>query len=124
VRQQRLADGARLFKLFAFYSQLIAFLPALLNLIAKRAQEPRIFPRLQYEIAHPALHGFDSQFHRAPCRHRDHRQRFVDRLNVRQQIEALLAGGGVARVVQVDEAVVRFALKLVQHGRGRLQASI
>ena len=91
VRQQRLADGARLFEVFAFHPQFIALLPALLDLIAKRAQQPRIFPRLQHEIAHPTLHGFDRQFHRTPRGHRDHGQRFVDGLNVGQQIYPFLA---------------------------------
>ena len=72
--------------------------------------EPLVFPRLLNEVARAALDAFDGEIDVAPGGHHDDGQARIDLLKAREQIETLLAGGGVARVVQVDEQDVVVAL--------------
>ena len=72
--------------------------------------KPLVLPRLLYKVARAAAHGFDRQIHAAPSRHHDDRKHGVHRLDLRQQLKPFLAGGGVARVVQVDEGSVIIAV--------------
>ena len=74
-----------------------------LGLRAHDRQQPLVFPRLLHEVAGAAAHRLDGDVDRAPRGHHDHRQRFVAGVNALQQVEAFLAGGGVARVVQVHQ---------------------
>ena len=69
-----------------------------------------VLPGLLDEVARAALDAFDGQIDVAPRGHHDDGQARIELLNARQQIEALLAGGGVARVVQVDEQDIVVAL--------------
>ncbi len=83
-------------------------------------EQPRVVPRLLNEVAGAAAHGLDRHFHAAPRRHHHHRQRRIDALAARQQVEPLLAGGRVARVVEIDQGHVELArLDGRQHARGR-----
>ena len=77
---------------------------------AHQRDQPLVFPRLLDEVARAALDGLDRQVDIAPGGHHDHRQPRIELLDARQQIQALLAGGGVARVVQVDEQHIVVAL--------------
>ena len=61
------------------------------------------------KIARAAAHGFDSQPNGAPSRHHDYRKNGIDRLNPREQIEALLTGSCIASVVQIDQDHVEVA---------------
>ena len=81
-----------------------------LGMNANQAEQALVFPRLLDEVASAALDGFDRQIDVAPGGHHDHRQAGVQLLNARQQVKAFLAGGGVARVVQVDEQHVVVAV--------------
>ena len=62
-----------------------------LDLRAEDGQQPLVVPRLLDEVARAAAHRFDRQVHRAPRGHDDDRQRFVGRVDPRQQVEPLLA---------------------------------
>jgi hypothetical protein len=92
---------------------------AQLGMDADQREQPLVLPRLLDEVARAALDGFDGQVDVAPGGHDDHRQARIELLNARQQVEALLAGGGVARVVEVDEqhVVVALAQRLQQQLR-------
>ena len=81
-----------------------------LGVNADQREQPLVLPGLLDEVARAALDAFDGQIDVAPGGHHDHRQPRVELLDARQQIEALLAGGGVARVVEVDEQHIVVAL--------------
>ena len=87
-----------------------------LGVHADELRQALVLPRLLNEVAGAALDAFDGQIDVAPRRHHDDRQARIDLLNARQQVEAFLAGGSVARVVQVDEQHVVVALaQRLQH---------
>ncbi len=90
-----------------------------LGVHANQADEALVLPGFLDEIAGAALDALDRQVDVAPCGHDDDRQARIDLLQPRKQIEPLLAGGGVARVVQVDEqhVVVALAQRLKQQLR-------
>ena len=91
-----------------------------LDLSFENGREPRVVPGLLNEIAGPAPHGLHGQLDRPPGRHHDHRQVGVEGLNAVEQVKAFLAGGGVARVVEVHQDGVEIArFNGVQSGRGR-----
>ena len=98
---------------------------AQLDLRADDRQQPRVVPRLLDEVARAAAHRLDRDFDAAPGRHDDDRQRRIDALDARQQVEPFLARRRVARVVQVDQRDVELArLDRGQHAgrrRGRLE---
>ncbi len=75
-----------------------------------RRDEALVFPWLLDEVAGAALDAFDGEIDVAPGGHHDNRQARIDLLKTREQVEAFLAGGGVARVVEVDEQDVVVAL--------------
>jgi hypothetical protein len=74
------------------------------------AEEPLVLPRLLHEIARAAPHRLDRQVDAPPGGHHDRRQRLVDRLQPREQVEPLAARRRVARVVQIHEDGVELAL--------------
>ncbi len=80
-----------------------------LDLSFQDREQARVLPGLLDEILGAAAHRFDGEFEAAPRRHHDDGKRAVFRPDVREQIEAFLAGGGVARVVQVHQQPVEFA---------------
>ena len=83
-------------------------------------QQPRVVPGLLDEVARAAPHRFDRDLDAAPRRHHDHRQRRIDPLDARQQVQAFFAGRRVARVVQVDQRDVELArLHRREHAGGR-----
>src|SRR5208282_4773010 len=81
-----------------------------LSVDADERDQAIVFPWLLNEVASASLDAFDSEIDVAPRGHHDHRHAWIDLLEARQKIKALLAGGGVARVVQVDEQDVVVAL--------------
>ena len=81
-----------------------------LGVDADEREQALVFPRLLDKVARAALDALDGEVDVAPRGHHDHRQARVDLLNAREQVEALLAGGGVARVVEVDEQDIVVAL--------------
>ena len=73
------------------------------HLIADDRDKARVVPRLGDEILRAAPHGLDRHVNTRPRGHDDDRQRGVDSLNLVEEIEALLAGGGVARVIKIHQ---------------------
>src|SRR5690606_2916352 len=73
-------------------------------------QQPRIVPRLLDVVARAAPHRLDRTLDRAPRRHYHDRQRRVQLLEARQQLEAFAPRRGVARIVQVDQQRIEVAL--------------
>ena len=90
-----------------------------LGVHANQADEALVLPGFLDEIARAALDAFDGEVDVAPRGHDDDRQARIDLLEAREQIEAFLARGGVAGVVQVDEQhiVVALAKRLDQQLR-------
>ena len=82
---------------------------AQLDLRADDRQQPGVVPRLLDEVARAAAHRLDGDFDAAPGRHDDDRQRRIDALDARQQVQAFFARRRVARVVQVDQRDVELA---------------
>ena len=67
------------------------------------------------------MHGFYRQLDAAPSRHHNHRQGAIKFLYTRQQVQALLAGGGIQGVVQVHQQdVVLPVVQALQHGLRRV----
>jgi hypothetical protein len=75
-----------------------------------RRQQALVVPRLLDEVPGAPPHGFHREVDRAPGGHDDDRQRLVRRVDAGEQVEPLFAGGGVARVIQVDQDGVVVAL--------------
>ena len=84
-----------------------------------QAHQPLILPWLLDKIASAALHALNRKIDVAPRGHHDDGQTRVDLLNARQQIQALLPGGRIARVIQVDQQHV--VLPLAQRLQGKLR---
>ncbi len=80
-----------------------------LDLGGQQVEQPRVVPRLLDVVARAALERRHRALDAAPRGHHDHRQRGVERLEPRQQIEALDAARRVARVVHVHEQRVEVA---------------
>ena len=76
---------------------------AQLELRLHRRDQLVVVPRLLDVVARAAAHRFDRARHAAPPGHDQDRQRRIDRLHPLEQLEPLLAGRRVARVVEVDE---------------------
>jgi preprotein translocase subunit YajC len=70
---------------------------------ADERDEALVFPGFLDEVACAALDGFDGEVDVAPGSHDDDWQAAIELLNAGEEIEALLAGGGIAGVVEVDE---------------------
>jgi transcriptional regulator CtsR len=77
---------------------------------ADEGEQPLVLPGLLDEVTRAALDAFDGQVDVAPRRHHDHRKPRIELLDAGQQIEAFPAGGGVARVIQVDQHHIVVAL--------------
>ncbi len=91
------------------------------DLGAQDCQQALVLPGLLDEVASAAAHGFDRKSNVAPGRHDDDWNVAVEGDDFRKQVETFLAGGGVARVIQVDEdGVVELAGQSFANGRGRL----
>ncbi len=80
-----------------------------LDLSFQNREQARVLPRLLDEILGAAAHRFDGEFKAAPRRHHDDGKRAVLRPDIRKQVEAFLAGRGVARVIQIHQQPVEFA---------------
>src|ERR1035438_3407915 len=74
-----------------------------LGVNANERDQALILPRLLDEVACAALDGFDGQVNVAPGGHDDDWNARIHLVDAGEEIEAFLAGGGVARVVKVDE---------------------
>ena len=73
------------------------------DLGVQQRDERRVVPGLLNEVPHAAAHGLDREVDRAPARHHDDRQRAVERLQARQEIDPFAARRGVAGVVQIHQ---------------------
>jgi len=78
-------------------------------------EQPAVVPRLLDEITSATAHRLDRAVDAGPGGHHHDRGRRVERLEARQQVEAFGAGGGVPRVVHVDQQGVEVAL--VERGK-------
>jgi hypothetical protein len=74
-----------------------------LGMDADERDQAFVFPGLLDEVASAALDGFDGEVDVAPGSHDNDWQAGIEFLDAGEEIEALLAGGGIARVVEVDE---------------------
>jgi hypothetical protein len=74
-----------------------------LDLSAQRGEEPGVVPRLLDEIPSPPAHRLDGLFDAAPRRHHDGRKSRIEALELGNELQAFTAGGGIARVVEVEE---------------------
>jgi hypothetical protein len=84
------------------------------QLVAQHAEQAAVVPGLLDEVAGTGLHGLHHQLDAAPGGHGHDGQLGVQRAQLRDQVDALLPGGGVARVVEVDQRKRRSVLL---HGR-------
>ena len=90
------------------------------DLRAQNGEQAFVLPGLLNEVARAAPHRFDRQLDVAPRGHDDDRQIAVERHNLRKQIEAFLAGRGVARVVEIDQQrVIGIQVQRLADLRGR-----
>jgi len=80
-----------------------------LDLRLQNRRKPRVVPGFLDKIARSTAHCLHRQLDRPPGGHHDHRQRGVERLDPIQEFEALLAGGGVAGVIEVHQHRVEVA---------------
>ena len=79
------------------------------DLRADDREQPRVVPGLLDEIARAAAHRFDRHLDAAPRGHHHDRERRVDALDAREQVQPLLARRRVARVVEVDQRDIELA---------------
>src|SRR5262249_42896690 len=86
-------------RVLRFESLFLAEASSKLDLSAKDAYQPRIFPGLLHEIPRSSPHGFDSKLNAAPGSHHNDGQRRVHSMNFRNKLETFFARGCVARVV-------------------------
>src|SRR5262249_41185384 len=70
------------------------------------------------KVAGTAAHGFDGDFNAAPGGHHHDGKSGIGGMDAVQKVEAFLAGGGVASVVQVHQQDVEFASLERSHDRG------
>ncbi len=68
-----------------------------------------VVPGLLEEIAGAAPHGLDRELDRAPGGHHYHGESGVEVVQTFQEIQALLAGRGIACVVEIDQDRVELA---------------
>jgi len=80
-----------------------------LGVHANERDQTLVLPWLLHKVTRAALDGFDGQVDVAPSSHDDDGKARIEFLDARKEIEALLAGGGVARVVEIDEQHVVIA---------------
>src|SRR4051812_33281582 len=62
-----------------------------------------VVPRFFDEVPRPAAHRLDGDVDGAPGSHHNDGQRRIERLQLQDQIEPFATGGGIPRVVQVDD---------------------
>ncbi len=91
-----------------------------LELGAEDCEETEIVPGFLDEVVGAAAHGFDGKIDRAPGGHQDDGDLRIVAADGGEQVEAFLAGGGVAGVVEVDDDAVERGGgdALEDHGRG------
>ena len=90
-----------------------------LQLGAQNTEQAGVVPGLLDEVAGTAAHGVHGQVNAGPCGHQDHGQAAVLLADRVEQLQTFRAGGGVARVVQIDQqSVVVTLLQAVEHQRG------
>ena len=93
------------------------------DLVGENRQQTRILPWLLNKVPRTAAHRLDGNLHIGPRGHHDHRQLRIERRDLRQQVEPLLARGCVAGVIQVDQQrIVRTAAQRIEHHLRRTRA--
>ena len=114
LHRRRLGDDVR--HALAAQQRVLRFEPlalpqrlAQLDLRADDREQPRVVPGLLDEVARAPAHRLDGDLDAAPCGHHDDRQRRVDALDSREQVEPFFPRRRVARVVQVDQRDVELA---------------
>src|SRR5215469_2273562 len=75
-----------------------------------KRNETFVLPGLLDKVTGAAFNALHGQIDVAPSCHHDHRQTRIDLQQASKQIKTLLAGGRVARVVQVNEQNIVIAL--------------
>ncbi len=90
-----------------------------IDLRAQDGEQASVVPGLLNKVLRTAAHGFDGDFDVGPRGHDDDRHLGIVSFDLGEQIEAFLARGGVARVVEVDEQrVVGAGFEGLQHHEG------
>ena len=126
LHRRRFGDDLR--KAFAAQQRVLGLEPlplaqrlAQLDLRPDDREQPRIVPGLLDEIARAATHRLDRDLDAAPGGHDDDRQRRIEALGPREQVQAFFARRRVARVVEIDQGDVELTrLDRRQHtGRRR-----
>jgi hypothetical protein len=88
--------------------------------VPERGQQPVVLPGLLDVVARAAPDSGHRAFHAPPRRHHDDRQRGVQAAQAGDQLDALVPGGGVAGVVEVEQRGVEVGgLHRRDHARGR-----
>ena len=81
-----------------------------LELGAEDGEEAGVIPGLLDEVGGAAAHGFNGEVYVGPCGHDDDGKVGFALADGGKEVEALLAGSGVAGVVEVEEAAVELLL--------------
>ena len=101
----------------------LALHPVQIELCPQHGEQPRVVPRLLDEVRGTTTHRFDGEFHAAPRGHHDDGHAQAVALDLREQIDALRARRGVARVIHIhQDGVVAFARKTLDELPGRCSA--
>jgi hypothetical protein len=79
---------------------------AQLELGVEGGEQARVVPRLLDVVARAAANGLDRALDAAPCGHDDDGEGGVELAQAREEVHALAARGGVARVVEIEQADV------------------
>ena len=94
-----------------------------IELRAQHGEQARVVPRLLDEVGRAAPHRLDGELDAAPRGHHDDGHAQTVALDLREQIDALRARGGVARVVHVhQDSVVALTRKTLDELTGRRSA--
>ncbi len=91
-----------------------------LELVAQDAEQARIVPWLLNEIVGAATHGLDREIDVGVRRHHDDGDLGVALADGGEEVQAFETGGGVARVVEIEQnAVEPLQFKLIEYHGGR-----
>jgi hypothetical protein len=105
-----------------FFLELLGFAHRLagLDLGAKNRKEPFVLPGLEDEVTHASAHRFDCELDAPPGGHHHDRQRAIDGLDAREEIEPFLTGRRVSRVIEVHQKKIEIlGLQGLDHIVGR-----
>src|SRR5882672_10084857 len=93
------------------------------DLRAEDRKEALVVPGFLYEVPRSSPHGFDRQFYISPGGHHDDGKIAVGSDDFGKKVKAFLSGGGVSRIVQVDQhSVVGVGSEHLTNLSGRFDA--